>query len=665
MSSLFWQRQWLKAIQNLTWLNTGCRVRRARFALIERLEDRALLTANLPVAVNDSYVATENTIFNGPSVLVNDTDADGDPVTKAVLNQNASHGNVVLQTDGTFAYTPQTGYVGPDSFSYFAVDPVHNEQSAAAATVTINVGTTNSTLTANPMTISTSISTAATGFVTGTGNAPLTFSPGTSPPLNGTAVVNTDGSFTFTPTPGFTGTGSFSFVVSDGTTTSNEAIVTVNITASGNVAPVGTAATINVVGNTTFNGTLTATDANGDILTFVPGTTAASHGTVTINSNGQFSYTPTANYVGDDSFSFTASDGTLTSQSTLVTVHVGASTGNSLPVVSPVSISTTTGFPVTGTLTGTDANSDPLTFSAGSIAATHGTVVINPSGAFTFTPTAGYSGTATFSYKANDGKGNSNIAIVTVTVSPVTNNPPTATNGTGTTIAGTKFNGSLSPLGDDPNHNQLTFAAVTQPEHGTLSLSPDGTFTYDPDEGFSGTDSFLFKGNDSAYDSNLGEFTFTVTPSSVSDLMTLNLAATATIATTAKSVVPLDSNANLTNIDPSVNFANASIQASITQGADSKHDKLIVTKDSNSPVQVRGKKILINGEQVATISGGKQGHKLMIKFTESATADTVNAVLARIAAQTSKRASDGVRTVKITVQSGIASTNEAISASKA
>jgi VCBS repeat-containing protein len=567
MSSLFWQRQWLKAIQNLTWLNTGCRVRRARFALIERLEDRALLTANLPVAVNDSYVATENTIFNGPSVLVNDTDADGDPVTKAVLNQNASHGNVVLQTDGTFAYTPQTGYVGPDSFSYFAVDPVHNEQSAAAATVTINVGTTNSTLTANPMTISTSISTAATGFVTGTGNAPLTFSPGTSPPLNGTAVVNTDGSFTFTPTPGFTGTGSFSFVVSDGTTTSNEAIVTVNITASGNVAPVGTAATINVVGNTT--------------------------------------------------------------------------------------------------LTGTDANSDPLTFSAGSIAATHGTVVINPSGAFTFTPTAGYSGTATFSYKANDGKGNSNIAIVTVTVSPVTNNPPTATNGTGTTIAGTKFNGSLSPLGDDPNHNQLTFAAVTQPEHGTLSLSPDGTFTYDPDEGFSGTDSFLFKGNDSAYDSNLGEFTFTVTPSSVSDLMTLNLAATATIATTAKSVVPLDSNANLTNIDPSVNFANASIQASITQGADSKHDKLIVTKDSNSPVQVRGKKILINGEQVATISGGKQGHKLMIKFTESATADTVNAVLARIAAQTSKRASDGVRTVKITVQSGIASTNEAISASKA
>lgn len=664
MLTWFSRFQWLNVIGKRTELKVRGLTGLRHVGLIERLEDRALLTANFPVAVNDSYVAIENSILNGASVLTNDTDADGDQITKAVLNENPSHGTLVLQTDGSFAYTPQTDYVGPDSFTYFAVDAVHNEQSQLAATVTINVGSATSTPTAIPMTINTTTGTPVTGQLTGTnpGGNSLTYLLGTSPVVNGTVIVNTNGTFTFTPITGFTGVGSFPFAVSDGTSTSSEAIVTVNI--APNAAPVGTASTINVVGNTTFNGTLGATDANGGTLTFTQGATVASHGTVVINPNGTFSYTPAANYSGNDAFSFTASDGSLTSIDALVTVHVGAGTGNSLPVVSAVSISTTTGFPVTGTLTGTDANGDPLTFSNGSTAATHGTVVINSTGAFTFTPTAGYSGSATFSYIANDGKGNSNSAIVTVNVSPATNAPPTVTNGTGTTRSGAKFNGSLSPLGDDPDHNQLTFAAVTQPEHGTLSLSPDGTFHYDPDHGFSGTDSFLFKANDSAYDSNLGKFSFTVTASTVSNLMTLNLAATATIATTAKSVVPLDSHATLTAIDPSVSFANATVQAGITRGADTRHDKLIVTRNQSSPLQVRGNKILMSGKQIATISGGKQGHKLMISFGGSATADTVNAVLARIGAQTSKRASTDVRSIKVSVQAANVSVNDTISASK-
>jgi CSLREA domain-containing protein len=92
---------------------------------------------NAPVAVGDAYSAVTNGQLNvsPPGVLGNDSDADGDPIT-AVLDASPAHGTVLLNPDGSFTYTPNLGYSGPDSFSYHATDGVLNSN---IATVNLTV----------------------------------------------------------------------------------------------------------------------------------------------------------------------------------------------------------------------------------------------------------------------------------------------------------------------------------------------------------------------------------------------------------------------------------------------------------------------------------------------------------------------------------------------
>ena len=80
-------------------------------------------TPAAPIAVADSYSTTQDTalVQAAPGVLANDTDANSDPLT-AVLNANVTHGSLTLNANGSFTYTPTTGYSGPDSFTYHAND---------------------------------------------------------------------------------------------------------------------------------------------------------------------------------------------------------------------------------------------------------------------------------------------------------------------------------------------------------------------------------------------------------------------------------------------------------------------------------------------------------------------------------------------------------------
>ena len=92
-----------------------------RQLIVEEFEPRAML-ASLPVAVGESYDATQNRMLQiaAPGVLANDADADQDPLT-AELVSDAQHGTVTMNPDGSFSYVPDLGYVGADSFTYRAV----------------------------------------------------------------------------------------------------------------------------------------------------------------------------------------------------------------------------------------------------------------------------------------------------------------------------------------------------------------------------------------------------------------------------------------------------------------------------------------------------------------------------------------------------------------
>ena len=98
-----------------------------------------------PVANPDSYAASQDTTFNVvgnamlPSVLANDTDAQNQALTAAVV-AGPANGTLALNPNGTFSYTPNLNFNGPDSFTYRAFDGVAQ---SAATTVTINVAAVN------------------------------------------------------------------------------------------------------------------------------------------------------------------------------------------------------------------------------------------------------------------------------------------------------------------------------------------------------------------------------------------------------------------------------------------------------------------------------------------------------------------------------------------
>ncbi|MDB5337288.1 MAG: outer rane adhesin like protein, partial [Planctomycetaceae bacterium] len=167
-----------------------------------------------------------------------------------------------------------------------------------------------------------------------------------------------------------------------------------------------------------------------------------------------------------------------------------------------------------GNLIGTDAEGSPLTYSAGSIAAAHGLVSINPSnGLFTYTPNANYNGPDSFSYKVNDGTFNSLEALVSITVVPQ-NDLPIAIPSSVTTAEDTQVGGLLTATDGDGNTLTFSIGSIT-PAHGTVSVTSNGVFIYTPAANFHGSDSFTFKANDGTSDS--AEATVTITVTSVND----------------------------------------------------------------------------------------------------------------------------------------------------
>ena len=187
-----------------------------------------------PVANNDVFAVDEdNTLTVSPvaGVLLNDTDQEGDPLT-SILVADAVHGDVELNLDGSFVYTPQRNWHGEDHFTYKASDGANDSN---VATVIITVNPVNDTPTAYDdtysvkMNIQLSVS-AADGVLKNDTDADrdIMIAVLQSGPQHGILVLNREGSFTYMPEKNYSGPDSFTYKAWDGTVYSEAG--TVNIT---------------------------------------------------------------------------------------------------------------------------------------------------------------------------------------------------------------------------------------------------------------------------------------------------------------------------------------------------------------------------------------------------------------------------------------------------
>ncbi len=373
-----------------------------------------------PVAKNDAVTTSEDKAVV-IAVLANDSDADGDKLAAAIAS-NPANGTVVLNADGTFTYTPKANFNGTDSFTYTVSD---GKGGSATGTATVTVSPVNDAPVAKADTATTTAGKAVViavlandSDIDGDSLAPSV----PTQPVNGTVTVNADGTLTYTPKAGFTGTESFNYTVSDGKGGTATAGVTVTVSGT-NAAPVATDDTATTAEDKpVIIAVLTNDkDANGDKLAAAIAA-QPTNGTVILNADGTFTYTPKSNFYGTDSFTYTVSDGKGGSDTGKVTVTV---TGvNDAPVAADdvAAAAANTGLAgqastVTINVLGNDKDPDGDALAAAlKTQAGNGTVTANADGTFTYTPNVGFTGTDSFTYSVSDGKGGTDSATVTVSV---------------------------------------------------------------------------------------------------------------------------------------------------------------------------------------------------------------------------------------------------------
>ena len=227
------------------------------------------------------------------------------------------------------------------------------------------------------------------------------------------------------------------------------------------------------------------------------------HGTLTLNADGSFTYTPDANFNGADSFTYQASDGSGRHQRRHGDITVTAV--NDAPVATNDSYTTDEDTPLVvdaaaGVLANdSDVDGDALTGVAGQrpgqrhadaqrrrLVQLHADRQLQRPDSFT--------------YKANDGTADSNVATVT-SRSTAVNDAPVATDDSYTTNEDTPLviDAAAGVLANDSDVDGDALVGgrwSAGPAHGTLTLNADGSFSYTPDANFNGTDSFTYKASD-------------------------------------------------------------------------------------------------------------------------------------------------------------------------
>jgi VCBS repeat-containing protein len=491
-----------------------------------------------PIAANDAYSVAEGGTLtvSAPGVLTNDVDPDGDPITAVLVSGPSNASSFTLNANGSFSYTHNGGETTSDSFTYQATDGVSFSNTA---TVTITITPVNDPPVANNDNYSVAeggtINLAVPGVLANDTDpdGPTMSAILVSGPAHASSfTLNPNGSFQYVHDGSETLTDSFTYQVSDGSLLSNVATVSITITPV-NDAPVAVNDAYAVNEGGTLNGSSVLandTDAENNSLTAVLVSGPAHASSFTLNANGTFTYVHDGSETpASDSFTYKANDGLA--DSNVATVTITITPVNDAPVAVPDAYSVDEG----GTLNGssvlandTDAENNPLTAVLVSGPANASSFVLNADGTFTYVHNGSETTSDSFTYKANDGSLDSNTTTVTITINPV-NEAPTAVNDAYSVNEGGTLNGSSVLTNDtDPENDTLNAVLVSGPANASsFTLNPDGTFTYVHNGSETTSDSFTYKANDGALDSNVATVTITITavndaPVAVPDAYSVN-----------------------------------------------------------------------------------------------------------------------------------------------
>ncbi|MDY6835927.1 MAG: Ig-like domain-containing protein [Chloroflexota bacterium] len=477
-----------------------------------------------PLAFADMYNIDEDqtstfSIMEG--VLHNDYHQDGGDPLMAVLVQDVDVGILNLRNSGSFTYIPESNFFGTVIFTYKAVD---GDAESDEVTVTINVNPINDVPQAlddgyivdssDVLIVDATHGVLANDIDVEEDALVVLKDIGV---VSGTLELLADGSFSYVPNIDFEGVDRFTYKANDGTANSEIAMVTITVEKH-NTSPVVVEDAYEVDADDTLQvdapGVLDndADDDVGDLLKAVLVSDVV-HGTLTLEEDGSFIYVPDAGFSGDDAFTYKASDDIDDSNEVMVVITVN--------LVSDLPIAVDDFYrcseDITLDLKGDGVLSNDYGIKGVSLAAvlvknvSHGSLTLRSDGSFTYTPKKDFNGIDMFTYLARAAELTSDECTVTIVVNPVDDQPMVQddfytmkASGAAVLAPGVLRNDS------EVDGEAVTVTLVRDVAQGVLSFHSDGSFSYLPNDGFEGTDSFTYKASDGKSESGVATVVISV-----------------------------------------------------------------------------------------------------------------------------------------------------------
>lgn len=461
--------------------------------------EAVITVGSVPVAFGDDGNAVYETALD---IAVNDLLAN-DTVNGAVLSLPqvlSSEGGTVALAGGTVTYTPPTGFVGADSFSYTLANglgesaasvtitvkraPVpQDDQFVAVVGVTLNVAAPG--VLANDAGYPTPVVAARTGVVTS---------------LGGRVSIHADGSFDYQP-PSVAGADSFTYLATN-ELGAQPAAVSIEVRAT----PVAVADSYTVsVGAplvVTAPGVL-ANDLGSPAPAVTPVTLTGSSGSsLQLSADGSFVFTPAAGFIGLEDFEYGISNsaGSATGQLEFTVGEAPEGRADSYSTT----VNTQLAVAAAGVLTNDTVNGAVLVPFAAAETSAGGKVDLLIDGSFTYQPPLGFAGSDSFEYELKNGLG---TETVTVTISVGWAGAPVAVDDLYATPSGVTLEVAAPGVRENDTHHEapVVSSAAVSIAGGTVTVQPDGAFTYVPPADYSGRDLFTY-----TIENGLGESPATV-----------------------------------------------------------------------------------------------------------------------------------------------------------
>ncbi|NET00249.1 MAG: tandem-95 repeat protein [Sphaerospermopsis sp. SIO1G1] len=482
-------------------------------------------TVNVTVTpVNDNPVATDDTATTPEgnpitiNVLNNDTDTENNiDITTVEISTSPTNGTAsVDETTGEITYTPTGDFSGEDSFTYTVQDGDGGTSNAATVNVTVTPVNDNPVATDDTATTSEDRSVIINVLNNDNdidGNLDLNTLQIVQPTNGTTTYISSTGEIVYTPDSNFFGNDSFTYTIQD-TEGGTSNVATVNLTVNSvNDVPIAVddddtqpedteEVPFTIDEDTSI--TIDVLDNDVDVENGIDPETVTIedqplNGTVSINNNtGQITYTPEANFFGNDSFTYTVQD-TNEATSNPATVDISVTSVNDNPVANDDTATTEIGKSVIINVLNNDSDIelDNLTVSVENPNSANAELFVNPlTGEITYTPEINFIGNDSFEYTITDANGGTATANVNVTVTTEDIiNPDPIDNNNFTTQEDTSI--IIDPREDGENADNIPENAIITfsdtPRNGTVTVNEDTEeITYTPDENFFGTDRFVY-----------------------------------------------------------------------------------------------------------------------------------------------------------------------------